>query len=176
MVFRRDVKYQIAKKILENVPNDHFLPPPYQLDLLDAAYERNTIICSSNELNKMFFVVNLIREMRYDNPGKQVIYFTDDTKMNSINNFITHHTGLSCRGFKYDEHNNMKIDFTDWLNSIVQKYDIVLVSPWLIPVIVMLSSINFFIKFIQQVSLFTSYYESSNRIILNRLSLNVHIL
>ncbi|KAH8873712.1 Endoribonuclease Dcr-1 [Schistosoma japonicum] len=152
MVFRRDVKYQIAKKILENVPNDHFLPPPYQLDLLDAAYERNTIICSSNELNKMFFVVNLIREMRYDNPGKQVIYFTDDTKMNSINNFITHHTGLSCRGFKYDEHNNMKIDFTDWLNSIVQKYDIVLVSPWLIPVIVMLSSINFFIKFIQQSS------------------------
>ncbi|CAH8625885.1 unnamed protein product [Schistosoma rodhaini] len=150
MVFRRDVKYQIAKKILKNVPNDHFLPPPYQLDLLDAAYERNTIICSSNELNKMFFVVNLIREMRFDNPGKQIIYFTDDTKMNSIDNFLTHHTGLSCYSFKYDEQNNIKKDFMDRLTSVVRKYDIILLSPWLIPVIVMLSSVNFFTKLIHQ--------------------------
>nr|ABQ02405.1 dicer [Schistosoma mansoni] len=150
MVVCRDVKYQIAKKILKNVPNDHFLPPPYQLDLLDAAYERNTIICSSNELNKMFFVVNLIREMRFDNPGKQIIYFTDDTKMNSIDNFLTHHTGLSCYSFKYDEQNNIKKDFMDRLTSVVRKYDIILLSPWLIPVIVMLSSVNFFTKLIHQ--------------------------
>ncbi|CAH8541405.1 unnamed protein product [Schistosoma turkestanicum] len=152
MVFRRDVKYQIAKKIIENVPNDHFLPLPYQLDLLDAAYERNTIICSSNELNKMFFVVNLIREMRFDNLGKQVIYFVDDTKINSLDNFFTHHTGLSCYGFKYDEQNSMEKDFMDRLTSVVREYDIVLLSPWLIPFIVMLSSVNFFIKLVHQCS------------------------
>ncbi|CAH8862901.1 unnamed protein product [Trichobilharzia szidati] len=151
MVFRRDIKYQIAKKILENVPNDHFLPSPYQLDLLDAAYERNTIICSSNELNKMFFVVNLIREMRFDNPGKQVIYFTDDVKMSSIENFVTHHTGLSCAYFKSDEQQIRKC-FSDWL-SVLQKYDVILLSPWLIPLIITLSSINFLVKFIHQVSL-----------------------
>uniref|UniRef100_A0A094ZUJ5 Endoribonuclease Dcr-1 n=1 Tax=Schistosoma haematobium TaxID=6185 RepID=A0A094ZUJ5_SCHHA len=100
----------------------------------------------------MFFVVNLIREMRFDNPGKQVIYFTDDDKMNSIDNFFTHHTGLSCYGFKYDEQNNKKKDLMNWLTSVVRKYDIVLLSPWLIPAIIMLSSVNFFSNFILQYS------------------------
>nr|CAH8863218.1 unnamed protein product [Trichobilharzia regenti] len=96
----------------------------------------------------MFFVVNLIREMRFDNPGKQVIYFTDDVKMSSIENFVTHHTGLSCAYFKSDEQHIGKC-FSDWL-SVLQKYDVILLSPWLIPIIITLSSINFLVKFIHQ--------------------------
>ncbi|CAH8588236.1 unnamed protein product [Heterobilharzia americana] len=68
--------------------------------------------------------------------------------MSSIDNFVTHHTGLSCCYFKSDEE-HIRIDFMNWLTDL-REYDVILLSPWLIPVIVMLSSINFFVKFIHQ--------------------------
>ncbi|THD22021.1 Dicer-1 [Fasciola hepatica] len=129
MIFRRDVKHRIARRLLENVPNNHFLPYPFQLDLLDTACKRNTIMCLSNEVTKNFIIVSLIRETQYDNKGRQVIYFTQDKFIPDSASCIARHTGLDIADFTYRK---PYIDwmFPQWIMEIC-RHDVIVISPWL---------------------------------------------
>ncbi|TGZ70827.1 hypothetical protein CRM22_002980 [Opisthorchis felineus] len=131
MIFRRDVKHRIAKKLLENVPNNHFLPYPYQLDLLDTAYERNTIICLSNELTKSFITLSLIREMGYDHLGKRALYFTQEKNILETAHCLARHTGLSVVHFQYKQP-FIGWRFSDWTKEL-SRHHVTIMSPWLIP-------------------------------------------
>ncbi|OON21194.1 RNase3 domain protein [Opisthorchis viverrini] len=131
MIFRRDVKHRIAKKLLENVPNNHFLPYPYQLDLLDTAYERNTIICLSNELTKSFITLSLIREMGYDHLGKRALYITQEKNILETAHCLARHTGLSVVHFQHKQP-FIGWRFCDWTNEL-SRHHVTVMSPWLIP-------------------------------------------
>ncbi|KAF6777940.1 hypothetical protein AHF37_02085 [Paragonimus kellicotti] len=146
MIFRRDVKHRIARKLLENVPNNHFLPYPYQLDLLDTSYERNTVICLSNELTRNFIVLNLIREMQYDQRNKHVLYFTYDVHVPEAAQFLARHTGLVVGHFCYQK------PYTDWRFSEWEKelrrHPVTVLSPWLLFSIITPTSTSDFMDFV----------------------------
>ncbi|KAA3677398.1 uncharacterized protein DEA37_0012180 [Paragonimus westermani] len=149
MIFRRDVKHRIARKLLENVPNNHFLPYPYQLDLLDTSYERNTVICLSNELTRNFIVLNLIREMQYDQRNKHVLYFTHDVHVPEAAQFLARHTGLVVGQFSYQK------PYTDWRflewEKELLKHPVTVLSPWLLLNIITPASTSDFMGFVHSV-------------------------
>ncbi|XP_060537444.1 endoribonuclease Dcr-1 [Cylas formicarius] len=61
----------MACYINENVYTHTFTPREYQVELLDSAKKRNTIVCSSTSSSKAFIVVKLLQELSYQMRGSQ---------------------------------------------------------------------------------------------------------
>ncbi|EUB58854.1 Endoribonuclease Dcr-1 [Echinococcus granulosus] len=77
-------KHLIVRKILENVPPNHFMPRPYYLDLLDSAEARNTIICTDEDVTLQFVAQTLFGDMAIKYPGKcMVIVISDASSVKS---------------------------------------------------------------------------------------------
>ncbi|VDM30714.1 unnamed protein product [Hydatigera taeniaeformis] len=77
-------KHLIVRKILENVPPNHFMPRPYYLDLLDSAETRNTIICTDEDVTLQFLAQTLFGDMAIKYPGKcMVVIISDDSLVES---------------------------------------------------------------------------------------------
>lgn len=70
----------MASYLNENVYTHTFTPREYQVELLDSARKRNTIICSSTSSAKAFITIKLLQEfsykMRVPN-GKQALFVLD---------------------------------------------------------------------------------------------------
>ncbi|KAM3171757.1 hypothetical protein ACTXT7_015971 [Hymenolepis weldensis] len=71
-------KHFIVRKILENVPSNHFIPRPYYLDLLDAIEERNSIICKDEDITLQFAIQSLYRDIASKSPGKCMLVLIPD--------------------------------------------------------------------------------------------------
>ncbi|VDD81511.1 unnamed protein product [Mesocestoides corti] len=71
-------KHVIVRKILENVPPNHFLPRPYHLDLLDSVAERNTIVCKDENITVQFMAQTIYKDFTYCNYGKCMLVVLDD--------------------------------------------------------------------------------------------------
>ncbi|CDI97094.1 dicer 1 [Echinococcus multilocularis] len=71
-------KHLIVRKILENVPSNHFMPRPYYLDLLDSAEARNTIICTDEDVTLQFVAQTLFADMAIKYPGKCMVIVISD--------------------------------------------------------------------------------------------------
>lgn len=65
----------------ENVYTHTFTPREYQVELLDSAKKRNTIVCSSTSSAKAFIIIKLLQEyshkMRFVS-GKQALFVLDE--------------------------------------------------------------------------------------------------
>lgn len=64
----------------ENVYTHTFTPKEYQVELLDSAKKRNTIVCSSTSSSKAFIVVKLLQEFSWQMrnvPGKRALFILD---------------------------------------------------------------------------------------------------
>ncbi|KAL5107030.1 Endoribonuclease Dcr-1 [Taenia crassiceps] len=72
-------KHLIVRKILENVPPNHFMPRPYYLDLLDSAEARNTIICTDDDVTLQFLAQTLFGDMAVNYPGKCMVIIISDS-------------------------------------------------------------------------------------------------
>ncbi|XP_052107136.1 endoribonuclease Dicer-like isoform X2 [Mytilus californianus] len=85
----------------EDIPTHTFTPPTYQVELLDAALHRNTIVCLGASSGKMFLAVMVLRESSYQlrkplkEGGKRSVYLTDnETFVDQQVQIIQHHTDL----------------------------------------------------------------------------------
>ena len=64
-------------------PDSNLIARPYQVDLLELAKERNTIICLGTGTGKTFISVMLIKEMAYEvresykNGGKRTFFLVN---------------------------------------------------------------------------------------------------
>lgn len=99
----------------EDIPTHTFTPPTYQVELLDAALHRNTIVCLGASSGKMFLAVMVLRELSYQlrkplkDGGKRSVYLTDnDAFVDQQVQIIQHHTDLQV-----SQHLN-KENTADW--------------------------------------------------------------
>uniref|UniRef100_A0A0X3PUP9 Endoribonuclease Dcr-1 n=1 Tax=Schistocephalus solidus TaxID=70667 RepID=A0A0X3PUP9_SCHSO len=94
MHFKKDMRHRIMKKVLENVPQNHFSPRPYQFELLDTVCERNTIICMNNNISKCFIIHSLYTDFSYCHHEKSMLVIAPDCSIQLMANTFHRHTGL----------------------------------------------------------------------------------
>ena len=76
-------------------PASNMIARPYQVELLERAKERNTIICLGTGTGKTFISVLLIKEMAYQvresykNGGKRTFFLVNTGESNDLTFYIT---------------------------------------------------------------------------------------
>lgn len=90
----------------EDIPRDTFTPRTYQVELLDAALERNTVICMGSSTGRMFIAVMLMKEMAKDirkpleKGGKRTFFILDtDECVNNHSCALQHPVDFSVKAF-----------------------------------------------------------------------------
>lgn len=134
-------KHVIVRKILENAPPKHFLQKPYhvknplafnctyraltyfffQLDLLDAISERNTIVCQDDNVTLLFLAQSLYKTFASSNPGKFMTIVVDSSLIVSISMSLSLVTNA----------NIAVIDFpnTESIAKLTDKTDVLFLTP-----------------------------------------------
>uniref|UniRef100_A0A6P7H6F8 ribonuclease III n=1 Tax=Diabrotica virgifera virgifera TaxID=50390 RepID=A0A6P7H6F8_DIAVI len=83
----------------ENVYTHTFTPKEYQVELLESAKIKNTIMCSSTSCAKAFILVKLLQEfswqMRIKN-GKKALFILDPQNVPIMTSHIKYLTDLNC--------------------------------------------------------------------------------
>lgn len=109
--------YDSVKKLprclrTEDLPIHTFTPRTYQLELLDAALQQNTIICVNSPAGKTFIAVMLIKEMAVDirpmpmdfNKRKFTIFIVSaEAQLELQAKVIAHHTDLVVAHYADEE-------------------------------------------------------------------------
>ncbi|XP_067682625.1 endoribonuclease Dicer-like [Haliotis asinina] len=118
----------------EDIPTDTFTPRTYQVELLDAALHRNTIICLGSNSGKAFIALMAIKEMAhqirkaYDDGGKRTVYLVVSDLAAEVEwQILQHHTDLTVG--KYTSDTNLD-DWKqeDWLAELREKQILVMVA------------------------------------------------
>ncbi|XP_071079246.1 endoribonuclease Dicer-like isoform X2 [Haliotis cracherodii] len=118
----------------EDIPTDTFTPRTYQVELLDAALHRNTIICLGSNSGKAFIALMVIKEMAhqirkaYDNGGKRTVYLVVSDLAAEVEwQILQHHTDLTVGKYTSDtELDDWKQE--DWLAELTEKQILVMVA------------------------------------------------
>ncbi|XP_056646344.1 endoribonuclease Dcr-1 [Diorhabda sublineata] len=83
----------------ESVYTHTFTPKEYQVELLESAKKKNTIICSSTSSSKAFIVVKLLQEyswqMRQEH-GKKALFILDPQNVPIMTSHVKYLTDLKC--------------------------------------------------------------------------------
>ncbi|XP_022250670.1 endoribonuclease Dicer-like [Limulus polyphemus] len=139
----------------ENVHTKTFTPREYQVELLDAARQRNTIACLGTGTGKTFIAVMLIKELAhevrkpYDEDGKRTFFVVPTVPLVlQQKERIQDYTDLAI-GFFFGD---MKVDLwcaEDWKSNF-QKYNVLVMTPDILKTILLhgflpLSKINLLI-------------------------------
>ncbi|KAK4871507.1 hypothetical protein RN001_015631 [Aquatica leii] len=88
----------MACHFVENVYTQIFTPREYQVELLEAAKERNTIVCSSTSSTKTFIAVKLLQEFAWQmrsNNGKRALFILDAQNISVMTSHIKILTDLN---------------------------------------------------------------------------------
>ncbi|KAK9499033.1 hypothetical protein O3M35_003549 [Rhynocoris fuscipes] len=91
----------------ENVHTKSFTPREYQIELLDAAKERNIIVCLNHGSNKIFIALKLLQELSnsirlsWRRNGKRSLYIGNQSSVHHYGQIVKHLTDLSV-GEYYD--------------------------------------------------------------------------
>ncbi|KAK5639662.1 hypothetical protein RI129_012154 [Pyrocoelia pectoralis] len=99
----------MACHFIENVYTQIFTPREYQVELLQAAKERNTIVCSGTSSTKTFIAVKLLQELAWQmrSPtGKRALFILDPQNVSVMTSHIELLTDLyvkSCTESVIDE-------------------------------------------------------------------------
>ncbi|XP_068155954.1 LOW QUALITY PROTEIN: endoribonuclease Dcr-1 [Drosophila tropicalis] len=110
----------------DNLHTSVFTPRDFQVELLAAAYERNTIICLGHRSSKEFIALKLLQELSRSSRrhGKVSVYLScqvgSDTNATSMCTMLTHLTDLKV----WQEQPDMQVPFghcwTDYHVSILR--------------------------------------------------------
>ncbi|RUS80555.1 hypothetical protein EGW08_011695 [Elysia chlorotica] len=91
---------------LENIPSNTFTPRTYQIQLLDAALQRNTLLCQGCPSNKLFLALMVAKEMSSStrssikDGGKRTFYLTDsEEEADAVTSTLPHHTDLKVGSY-----------------------------------------------------------------------------
>ncbi|KAB0798298.1 hypothetical protein PPYR_09291 [Photinus pyralis] len=90
----------MACHFIENVYTQIFTPREHQVELLQAAKERNTIVCSGTSTTKTFIAVKLLQELAWQmrSPtGKRALFILDPLNVNVMTSHIRLLTDLSVK-------------------------------------------------------------------------------
>ncbi|KAJ8936484.1 hypothetical protein NQ314_012348 [Rhamnusium bicolor] len=82
----------------ENVYTHTFTPKEYQVELLDSAKKKNTIVCSSTSSAKAFIVVKLLQEFSWQmriNSGKRALFILDLQNVPIMTSHVKYLTDLN---------------------------------------------------------------------------------
>ncbi|XP_063233868.1 endoribonuclease Dcr-1 isoform X2 [Bacillus rossius redtenbacheri] len=117
----------------DNVHTKSFTPREYQVELLDAAKERNIIICLGTGSSKIFIATKLIQELastirrRWHEGGKRTLFLADSAVMVSQHaSYIRHLTDLVV-----SEHSALDEDgvFTPaYWDSVLRKHQVLVMT------------------------------------------------
>ncbi|XP_048244529.1 serine-rich adhesin for platelets-like isoform X2 [Haliotis rufescens] len=118
----------------EDIPTDTFTPRTYQVELLDAALHRNTIICLGSNSGKAFIALMVIKEMAhqirkaYDTGGKRTVYLVVSDLAAEVEwQILQHHTDLTVGKYTSDtDLDDWKQE--DWLAELTEKQILVMVA------------------------------------------------
>ncbi|KAL5008233.1 hypothetical protein ScPMuIL_013814 [Solemya velum] len=93
----------------EDIPTQTFTPRTYQVELLDAALQHNTIVCLSSASGKTFIAVMFIRELAhqvrtaFENGGRRSIFLVNSESMlGQQSQILNHHTNLEVGHYNKD--------------------------------------------------------------------------
>ncbi|XP_064622182.1 endoribonuclease Dicer-like isoform X2 [Lineus longissimus] len=117
----------------EAVPTAFFTPRTYQIELLDVALQRNTIVCLGTGTGKTFIAIMLIKELAhqvrtpYNSGGKRTVFLVNNTDLVAQQaKAIRHHTELAVG--EYIGAMNVDIwDLTRWQKEL-QKYQVLVMT------------------------------------------------
>ncbi|KAF5300195.1 hypothetical protein FQA39_LY11229 [Lamprigera yunnana] len=88
----------MACHFVDNVYTQIFTPKEYQVELLEAAKERNTIVCSSTSSTKTFIAIKLLQEFSWQmrtKVGKRGLFILDSQNVSVMASHIQMLTDLS---------------------------------------------------------------------------------
>ncbi|CAG9855440.1 unnamed protein product [Phyllotreta striolata] len=94
----------------ESVYTHTFTPKEYQVELLDSAKAKNTIVCSSTSSSKAFIVVKLLQEYSWQMRvpyGKKALFILDPQNVPIMTCHVKYLTDLSCTSIEW----NSEIDY-----------------------------------------------------------------
>ncbi|KAL4237619.1 Endoribonuclease Dicer [Mactra antiquata] len=99
----------------EDIPRNMFTPKTYQVELLDSAIERNTVVCMGSTSGRMFISVMLMKEMARDirkplsEGGKKTIFLVDtDDSIDRVSTAVLHPVDFNVNIF------TNKMDCLSW--------------------------------------------------------------
>lgn len=106
----------------DNVHTTAFTPRDYQVELLSAAIERNTLICLGQKSSKDFIALKLIQELSHPvrNYNKKTIYLTNGSGDSSYS-LLFHLTDLKVLHAIKELREDNEIDF--------QEYQVIIINP-----------------------------------------------
>ncbi|KAK9890121.1 hypothetical protein WA026_008931 [Henosepilachna vigintioctopunctata] len=109
----------------DNVYTHTFTPREYQVELLESAKKRNTIVCSSTSLAKAFIVIKLLQEISWKmrKAHKKTFFLLDDHNIPIIKSHITILTDLNV----FELTNANYVQTNEWSN-ILKTSEVILVN------------------------------------------------
>ncbi|GLG98532.1 Endoribonuclease Dcr-1 [Gryllus bimaculatus] len=119
----------------DNVYTKSFTPREYQVELLDAAKERNIIVCLGSAAGKIFIATKLIQELAsivrkpWRGGGKRTLYVVDTpTLVAQQAAYIRHLTDLSVGEYVLDTEEEQAIWSVDWETELQTHQVLVMTS------------------------------------------------
>ncbi|XP_060562889.1 endoribonuclease Dicer-like [Ruditapes philippinarum] len=102
----------------EDIPRDTFTPRTYQVELLDSALERNTVVCMGSSTGRMFIAVMLMKEMAEDirkpltEDGKRTFFIVDtDDNVRYRNVAVQHQVNFTVKAYTEED------GISEWSNE-----------------------------------------------------------
>lgn len=114
----------MAYHVSDNVYTHTYTPREYQVELLDSAKRKNTIVCSSTSAAKAFIAVKLLQEYSWQmrsSGGKRALFILDPQNVKIMTTQIRLLTDLEVISIE-------SIDDLDWENAIKENSVIVLTA------------------------------------------------
>ncbi|CAK8683082.1 unnamed protein product [Clavelina lepadiformis] len=115
-----------------NLYTNIFTPIPYQIELLECAVKRNTIVCLNTEYSKRFISFILIRELvvkcedDLDQLSLAILLLNSDVVVKEQEELLQHHLNLNVIGCTRESSSFFSQD--DWKN-VFTKFQVVVMTP-----------------------------------------------
>uniref|UniRef100_T1HEL3 ribonuclease III n=1 Tax=Rhodnius prolixus TaxID=13249 RepID=T1HEL3_RHOPR len=113
----------------ENIHTKSFTPREYQLELLDAAKDKNIIVCLNHGANKTFIALKLLQELSnsvrlsWKRGGKRSLYIGNHSSVHYYWQIVKHLTDLTV-GEYYDAADKVNFENNSFAKVIAATYNV----------------------------------------------------
>nr|CAH7717562.1 unnamed protein product [Callosobruchus chinensis] len=114
----------MASYLNENVYTHTFTPKEYQVELLDSAKKKNTIVCSSTSSSKAFIVVKLLQEFAWcmrNTKGKRALFVLDPQNVPIMTSHVKYLTDLDVVSLT-------KVDEIEHIRTYLENYHVIITT------------------------------------------------
>lgn len=108
--------HKMACYLNENVYTHTFTPREYQVELLDSAKKRNTVVCTSTSSSKAFLLVKLLQEFSWQmrsQPHKKTLLILDPQNVPVLASHVEYLTDLKVISISEEYNENIEVLFKD---------------------------------------------------------------